>query len=715
MFKGFCQLSAPYFGSPAGRKGRLCAVIIIGMGLLGLFTSYTHNVWQKAWWDLFSHRNKHKFPHLIFIFILLAIAGMLINVYKDYIRAWLYIDWREFMTERLTQRWLASHTHFLLQLGEGHSAANAGAGGGSGGTGLSAPTARDGGVGAAGGGGGSGEGGVDNPEQRIQEDIHLFTESSLEIIPDCLSALGNLIVFTPIVLYMEPKKAFNLFELRGWLLYAAMLYSTAGALATHFIGWPLSRFSFARQRYEADFRHLALHVREHGESVALYGSEAREERSLRDRFARIKLVQWQQMILAKQLNFFTSTYGFIQFLVPFFILAPNYFNKDISLGDLFQLTGAIGNMAGALDWFMRIYEPLARWRATTDRLLEFEAAIDVIQGLAHSASSGVKFGGPPRDGGSGRDALLAKMRRGSEPSPSASSSGVGPPPLLPKEENEEEGDDAKDAQLGSTTTGEDGLQAIIAVVRLPSGEPIWQDLRVQVVQGARVLISGPDGVGKSLLFKALAGLWPYVEGADIRLPAEDSNRVLFVPQRPALPQTCSLAEALAYPEQRESYGEAELLSALQDVRLEELVRPGPASEREEPAPAAAGSADMDTAGLQQGLENVDNWSARLSPGMQQRLALAHVILRQPRVLFLDEATSGCSSQAATELYNKVMERLPEGSMIISISHDEATLAPLHDVHISITVDEEVPGHKKLCLLKGKGLALASARGPCGER
>ncbi|CAK0850929.1 unnamed protein product [Prorocentrum cordatum] len=341
LFTGFRHLAAPYFSDRRNTKGRVCCYTIVALGLLGLFLAYVHNAWHKDWWDLFQKGDSSRFPSLMGIYIVIVVAVVLTRVYVAYVRSWLYIDWREHMTQRLAQRWLVGHTHFLMQVG---------------------PQSRQ------------HVQRVDNPDQRLQEDVNLFVSSALDICPNFLNSAGSLFVFVPVVLNNEPESAFGVpgVHFPGWLLAMAVAYSFIGGMCTHLIGWPMITYSFARQRYEADFRNLAIHIRDNSQSVALYNSEATERSGLQRQFDRIKLVQWRQMILEKRLAFFTSAYDYVQFLVPFFILAPSYFKKEISLGDLFQLTGAIGSVANSFDWFMRIYGPLSDWRATADRLLSFE-------------------------------------------------------------------------------------------------------------------------------------------------------------------------------------------------------------------------------------------------------------------------------------------------------------------------------------------------------
>jgi len=628
MFAGFPKLMAPYFSSPSGLKGRACAWSIVFLGIISLFFGYVNNMWHKEFWDLFNKKDAKRFPHLMGVYSVLVLAWMLNSVYTEYLRMWLYIDWREFMTQELLRRWLYSHTHFLIQVKNG---------------GISSKQ-------------------VDNPEQRIQEDIHLFVDSALNICPDFLTALGNLCVFVPLMLYLEPKKAFGVVQLPGWLLYLSLAYSLAGTLSTHLIGWPMVNYSFARQRFEADFRLLASHVHNQSESVALYGAERTEELNLRQQFDQIKLVQWQQMILTKRLSFFTSSYSFMQFLVPFFMLAPSYFHKDISLGDLFQLTGTVGNVAGSLDWFVRSYGSVTDWRATADRLLSFEEAIDDIRKQAGQAPDSV---------GGGQQASQPPQMLGS----TGSNGGHGAEDELVSEAN------MADGTGGPVAADAAGFFVRFSEIRLPSGELIFRDISLKLGRGQRALISGPEGVGKSVFFKALAGIWPHIKDGSVCFPSGDSSQVLFVPQRPALPRRCSLGHALAYPEVREAYSDDQLRTALLDVRLSQLLDQVDEADGEgNNGHAENGQLVTQPSTDLVGLDQVQDWGSRLSPGEQQRLAVGHVLLRRPRLLFLDEATSNVSTEAAKDLYKVLFHRLPEGAILVSISHDVATLKPLHDLH-----------------------------------
>jgi putative ATP-binding cassette transporter len=187
-------------------------------------------------------------------------------------------------------------------------------------------------------------------------------------------------------------------------------------------------------------------------------------------------------------------------------------------------------------------------------------------------------------------------------------------------------------------------------VALPNGRILLDHVDLEVRQGDRVIIQGPSGSGKTTLFRVLAGLWPYGRGT-IRLPAE--ARPLFLPQKPYLP-VGTLREALCFPDRPDAYDLVAIGDALAGTGLDHL-------------------ADR--------LDEERLWSPVLSPGEQQRLAVARALLLRADWLFLDEATSALDESMERHLYELLLERLP-GAAIISIAHKESVIA-FHDRRLVI--------------------------------
>ncbi|GKT27123.1 ABC transporter ATP-binding protein/permease [Acidovorax sp. SUPP3334] len=178
---------------------------------------------------------------------------------------------------------------------------------------------------------------------------------------------------------------------------------------------------------------------------------------------------------------------------------------------------------------------------------------------------------------------------------------------------------------------------------LPGGAALLTVPDLHIEPGERWLLRGPSGVGKSTLLRALAGLWDFGSGT-VDLP---KTRMLFVPQSSYLPLG-SLAEALAYPGTPGEHTEARVREALEAVGLQPL-------------------SDQ--------LGDVAPWARRLSPGEQQRLAFARVLLQKPEWLLLDEATSALDPAAERMLYTLLADRLP-ATTVISVGHRDA-LAEFH--------------------------------------
>ncbi len=434
---------------------------------------------------------------------------------------------------------------------------------------------------------------ADNPDQRISEDIYRFIDGgqigygiySFTIL--LISKLTSLVSFA--IILWDLSASFTLpyttIAMPGFLFWVALLYAGIGTLITHWIGRPLVNLSFVRQRYEADFRFSLARLREYAEQVALLRGEATEKIALARRFASIIKNYFEIIACRKPLLAFTSSFTQISQVIPYIVSAPFYFAGKIELGIMTQTANAFGNVNDALTFFVTYYVSLADFKSVLDRLTSFDNAIEKAQAL------------------------------GFEP-------GLAP----------ETAEAAAGLCLG-------GLS-----VRLPNGREIVKSVDLQLSPDEPVLLTGPSGTGKSTLFRAVSGIWPFGQG-HIKVP--EGSRVMLLPQKPYIP-IGTLRAALTYPASPDHFDDATLRSALETSLL----------------PGLIDELDID-----------EMWAQRLSGGEQQRLAIARALLVKPDWLFLDEATTAMDETMEAKIYQALTEKLPE-TAIISIGH-RSTLQQFH--------------------------------------
>jgi putative ATP-binding cassette transporter len=209
--------------------------------------------------------------------------------------------------------------------------------------------------------------------------------------------------------------------------------------------------------------------------------------------------------------------------------------------------------------------------------------------------------------------------------------------------------DAAHAQRSGILVERNNVGAILLdelALHLPDGVPLTEPLSADIRIGQRILVTGPSGCGKSTLFRAIAGIWPYGSGS-VEIPKD--AKLLFLPQKSYLP-IGSLRAAITYPAAENAYKDLAIQHYMELCKL----------------PHLAGKLDA-----------VDNWSQRLSPGEQQRLAFVRVLLIRPEVLFLDEASSALDADTEDLLYQLVLQELPEAA-VVSIAHRDI-VAKYHQI------------------------------------
>jgi putative ATP-binding cassette transporter len=426
----------PYWSSDDrwAARGLLLGVVLLTLGMV--YLTVLLNQWNNAFYSALQDKNMAAFRGQLFRVTWLITIFIFLAVYQVYLNQMLEIRWRRWLTDRYLRAWLSDGAYYRMQLQASET---------------------------------------DNPDQRIAEDVQLLASHTLGLFTGGLRAVVTLVTFVAILWGLSGSLVVPVggvtIHLPGYMVWVAVLYAILGTWVTDWLGRPLVRLNFDRQRYEADFRFSLVRFRENTEGVALYRGEADEFRGFRARFEDVVSNWWGIMLRQKRMTYFTSGYGLGAWIVPSIVAAPRYFRGELGLGGLMQTSQAFQQVQDALSFFVQSYKEIAAWCAVVERLAGFERTLDSMH----------------RQAGTG-------LRRVEGRASNLSVAGVD--------------------------------------LYRPDGQPLMANINFSLGRGDSVLLSGASGSGKSTLIRAIAGIWPFGRG-EVRV-ARDA-RILFLPQRPYLP------------------------------------------------------------------------------------------------------------------------------------------------------------------------------------
>jgi vitamin B12/bleomycin/antimicrobial peptide transport system ATP-binding/permease protein len=389
-----------------------------------------------------------------------------------------------------------------------------------------------------------------NPDQRMHEDARHLTELSADLGVGLLQSSILLVTFVAVLWSLSNAFVFHLgdrhFAIPGYMVWAAIVYSGSASLLSYWVGRNLVDRNAQRYAREADLRFSLVRINEHIDAIALSAGEADEERRIEVDLAAVLAATGRLVTGLTNLTWITAGYGWFTLVAPILAAAPLYFSGNISFGGLMMASGAFIQVQSSLRWFVDNFSTIADWRATLLRVASFRRAI-IDTDVLHDVESRISF-----------------------------------------------------------VTGDPGKISIEELeIASPAGATMLEEKKVEIKAGERILIVGESGTGKTLLFRALAGLWPWGAG---RIAHPRGEELLYMPRTPYLPPG-TLREVLAYPSTTETFEAAAYANALIRLKLQRLIPMLDVSQR---------------------------WERELSEDEQQTLAFARVLVHAPPWVLIDE-------------------------------------------------------------------------------
>ncbi len=364
---------------------------------------------------------------------------------------------------------------------------------------------------------------IDNPDQRISEDINTFTGRSTHFLLIFLGSLMQLVAFSAVL--------WSISHLLVGILAVYALLGTFGAL--YFFGAPLIRLNFWQLRREADFRFGLMRLRENAESIAFYRGEPQERAQIDHRFDAAFNNYARLIKKQRSLNLFQRSFSQLTLVLPSMILANGVLSGELEVGRAIQAAGAFAAVLGAVSLIVDNFESLSRFVAGIDRL---DALSQVV----------LKTPAAP--------APWAEPTAPANQIPAIGGVGVNAP------------EQPTSATQIETRIGDVMEMEGLTLYTPHFGRVLVRDLSLRLEPGDALLITGPSGCGKSSLLRAIAGLWRTGSGTVQRPPLED---MFFLPQRPYM-QTGTLRSQIIYPSKDTELTDERLLQLLQEVQLESL-------------------------------------------------------------------------------------------------------------------------------------------------
>ena len=407
--KQFWMFASGYLSPKRSIKPLLFFVLIVTLTLFSVRLSLVHSTWYNNMYTALQEFNQTVFWEQMILFCFIAGFSVAAALISYYLNQSFSINWIEWLNTELLEKWMDKRAYYKSQyIGNN----------------------------------------LDNPDQRIQQDIQSYVKTTLSLSTGVIDAVTSMISYTILLWGLAGPMSLLGIEIPRAMVYLVFAYVIFTTLIAFWLGKPLIRLNFANEKLNANYRYSLIRVKEYAESIAFYAGEKVEKSRLYKQFRAVIDNMWDIVFRALKFSGFNLVVSQISVVFPLLIQVGRYFEKQIKLGDLMQTLQVFGKLHSNLSFFRNTYDSFAEYKATLDRLTGFHYSVEAAQ---------------------------------------------------------------KQSKTDITDHPTDVIFQHLSV-KSPMGKILIKDLNLTLTQGNSLLIQGQSGVGKTTLLRTIAGLWSYAEG-----------------------------------------------------------------------------------------------------------------------------------------------------------------------------------------------------------
>ena len=407
--KQFWMFAGGYLSPKRSIKPLLFFVLIVTLTLFSVRLSLVHSTWYNNMYTALQEFNQTVFWEQMILFCFIAGFSVAAALISYYLNQRFSINWIEWLNTELLEKWMDKRAYYKSQyIGNN----------------------------------------LDNPDQRIQQDIQSYVKTTLSLSTGVIDAVTSMISYTILLWGLAGPMTLLGIEIPRAMVYLVFAYVIFTTLIAFWLGKPLIRLNFANEKLNANYRYSLIRVKEYAESIAFYAGEKVEKSRLYKQFRAVIDNMWDIVFRALKFSGFNLVVSQISVVFPLLIQVGRYFEKQIKLGDLMQTLQVFGKLHSNLSFFRNTYDSFAEYKATLDRLTGFHYSVETAQ---------------------------------------------------------------KQSKTDITDHPMDVIFQHLSV-KSPMGKILIKDLNLTLTQGNSLLIQGQSGVGKTTLLRTIAGLWSYAEG-----------------------------------------------------------------------------------------------------------------------------------------------------------------------------------------------------------